>query len=141
MDDVVIRRATSRDTKVAPSDNFTGTVMQDAFATPLAPSRTSATLVTFSPGARTNWHTHKTRQVLIATHGTGMIEVRGKQPRVLQAGDVAEVPPSLVHWHGAIVGHLFAHISFLEIEGPDNNNWMEPVDESHYLAVAISPKD
>jgi hypothetical protein len=46
-----------------------------------------------------------------------------------------------VHWHGALVGHLFAHISFLEIEGPDNNNWMEPVDEAHYRAVAVSPED
>jgi hypothetical protein len=35
---------------------------------------------------------------------------------------------------------LFAHISFLEIEGPDNNNWMEPVDEAHYRAVAVSPE-
>ena len=141
MDDVTIRPATSRATKVAPADWFTGTVLQDPLATPLGSSRTNATLVTFTPGARTNWHTHKTRQVLVATHGTGMIEVRGKPPRVLRAGDVAEVPPGLVHWHGAVAGHLFAHLSFLEIEGPDNNNWMEPVDEAHYRAVAVSPKD
>jgi|HubBroStandDraft_5_1064220.scaffolds.fasta_scaffold88307_2 quercetin dioxygenase-like cupin family protein len=141
MDDVTIRPATSRATKAAPADWFTGTVLQDALATPLGASRTNATLVTFTPGARTNWHTHKTRQVLVATHGTGMIEVRGKLPRVLRAGDVAEVPPGLVHWHGAVAGHLFAHISFLEIEGPDNNNWMEPVDEAHYRAVAVSPAD
>jgi quercetin dioxygenase-like cupin family protein len=141
MGDVTIRPATSRATKVAPADWFTGTVLQDALATPQGSSRTNATLVTFTPGARTNWHTHKTRQVLVATHGTGMVEVRGKAPRVLRAGDVAEVPPGLVHWHGALAGHLFAHISFIEIEGPDNNNWMEPVDEAHYRAVAVSPKD
>jgi quercetin dioxygenase-like cupin family protein len=140
MDDVTIRPAASRATRAAAADNFTGTVLQDALATPVAPSHTSATLVTFAPGARTNWHTHKTRQVLVATHGSGMIEVRGKQPRVLRAGDVAEVPPGLVHWHGALVGHLFAHISFLEIEGPDNNSWMEPVEEAHYRMVAVSPE-
>ena len=140
MDDVTIRPAASRATKAAPGDWFTGTVLQDALATPLGSSRTSATLVSFTPGARTNWHTHKTRQVLVATHGTGMIEVRGKPPRILRAGDIAEVPPGLVHWHGAIVGHLFAHISFLEIEGPDNNSWMESVDESHYQAVAVAPE-
>ena len=100
MDDVTIRPATSRATKAAPTDWFTGTVLQDALATPLGTSRTNATLVTFTPGARTNWHTHKTRQVLVATQGTGMIEVRGKPPRVMRAGDVAEVPPGLVHWHG-----------------------------------------
>jgi quercetin dioxygenase-like cupin family protein len=140
MDDVTIRPAASRATRTAPADNFTGTVLQDAYAVPAAPSRTSATLVTFTPGARTNWHTHKTQQVLVATQGTGMVEVRGKPPRVLRAGDVAEVPPGVVHWHGAVAGHLFAHISFLEIEGPDNNTWMEPVDEAHYQAVAVAPR-
>jgi quercetin dioxygenase-like cupin family protein len=139
MDDVVIRPAASRATRVAPATSFTGTVLQDAMAAPLAPSRTSATLVTFTPGARTNWHTHKTRQVLVVTHGTGMVEVRGKPPRLLLAGDVVEVPPGLVHWHGAVAGHLFAHISFVETEGPDNTTWMEPVDEAHYQTVAVAP--
>jgi 4-carboxymuconolactone decarboxylase len=106
-------------------------------ATPQAPSRTSATLVTFTPGARTNWHTHKTRQVLVATQGTGMVQVKDRPPRILRAGDVAEVPPDVVHWHGALAGHLFAHISFVETDGPDNTTWMEPVDEAHYRSVAV----
>jgi 4-carboxymuconolactone decarboxylase len=139
MDDVTIRPATKRATKTAPAGSFTGTVLQDSLATPAAPSRTSATLVTFTPGARTNWHTHKTRQVLVATQGTGMVQVRGKPPQLLRAGDVAEVPPGLVHWHGAIAGHLFAHISFVETDGPDNTSWMEPVAEEEYQGVAAAP--
>ena len=139
MDDVIISPAASRQTKAAPAENFTGTVLQDALAGPAAPSRTSATLVTFNPGARTNWHTHKTRQVLFATHGTGMVQVRGKAPQLLRAGDVAVVPPGVIHWHGALAGHLFAHLSFLEIESPDNNTWMEPVDEAEYQSVAVTP--
>ena len=138
MDDVTIRPAASRATKAAPASSFTGTVLQDSMATPQAPSRTSATLVTFTPGARTNWHAHRTRQVLVATQGTGMVQVRDKAPRVLRAGDVAEVPPGLVHWHGAIAAHLFAHISFIETDGPDNTTWMEPVDEAHYRSVAAA---
>ena len=67
-----------------------------------------------------------------------MVQVRGKPPLVLRAGDVAEVPPGLVHWHGAVAGHLFAHISFLETDGPDNTTWMEPVDEAEYGAVAVA---
>lgn len=138
MDDVTVRSASTRATKTAPASSFTGTVLQDAMATPQAPSRTSATLVTFTPGARTNWHTHKTRQVLVATQGTGMVQVRDKPPQILRAGDVAEVPPGLVHWHGALVGHLFAHISFVETEGPDNTTWMEPVDEEKYQSLATA---
>ena len=140
MDDVTIRSAASRTTKTAPAGSFTGTVLQDSMATPEAPSRTNATLVTFTPGARTNWHTHKTRQVLVATHGTGMVQVKDKPPQILRAGDVAEVPLGLVHWHGAIAAHLFAHISFIETDGPDNTTWMEPVDETHCQSVALAPE-
>ena len=140
MDDVTVRPAASRATKTAPGSSFTGTVLQDSMATPSAPSRTSATLVTFTPGARTNWHTHRTRQVLVATQGIGMVQVRDRPPQVLRAGDVAEVPPGLVHWHGALAGHLFAHISFVETDGPDNTTWMEPVDEAHYRSVAVAPE-
>lgn len=136
MDDVTIRPATQRATKTAPAGCFAGTVLQDSLATPAAPSRTNATLVTFTPGARTNWHTHKTRQILVATQGTGMVQVRGKPAQLLRAGDVAEVPPGLVHWHGAVAGHLFAHISFVETDGADNTSWMEPVAEEEYLEVA-----
>jgi quercetin dioxygenase-like cupin family protein len=140
VDDATIRPAASRATKTAPASSFTGTVLQDSMATPSAPSRTSATLVTFTPGARTNWHTHKTRQVLVATQGTGMVQAKGKPARFLRAGDVAEVPAGLVHWHGAIAAHLFAHISFIETDGPDNTTWMEPVDETHYQTVAVAPE-
>jgi quercetin dioxygenase-like cupin family protein len=140
MDDVMIRSAASRPTRAAPASSFTGTVLQDSMVTPQAPSRTSATLVTFTPGARTNWHTHKTRQVLVATQGTGMVQVKDKPPQLLLAGDVAVVPPGLVHWHGALAGHLFAHISFVETDGPDNTTWMEPVNEADYQAVAVLPE-
>ncbi|MEN0073642.1 MAG: cupin domain-containing protein [Paracraurococcus sp.] len=140
MDDVTVRPAAGRTTKPAPAASFTGTVLQDSLATPEAPSRTSATLVTFTPGARTNWHHHKTRQVLVATHGTGMVQVKGKPPRWLRAGDVAVVPPGIVHWHGAIAGQLFAHISFVETDGPDNTTWLEPVEEAEYRSVAVAPE-
>ena len=136
MNDVTIRTAASRATKTAPGGSFTGTVLQDVLAVPVAPSRTGATLVTFTPGARTHWHTHKTRQILVATQGTGMVQVRGQAAQVLRAGDVAEVPPGVVHWHGSIAGHLFAHISFIESDGADNTTWLEAVEEEEYWAVA-----
>ena len=62
-----------------------------------------------------------------------------KPPQILRAGDVAEVPPGLVHWHGALAGHLFAHISFVETDGSDNTTWMEPVDEGQYQSPAVAP--
>jgi quercetin dioxygenase-like cupin family protein len=94
--------------------------------------------VTSTPGARTNRHAHGTRQVPAATRGTGMVQAKDRPPRVLRAGDVAEVPPGLVHRHGALAGHPFAHISSVETDGPDNTAWMEPVDEARCRSVAVA---
>ena len=140
MDDVTIRSAASRTTKTAPAGSFTGTVLQDSMATPEAPSRTSATLVTFTPG-RAHQLAHPQDPAGAGRHpghrhGPG----EGQAAPILRAGDVAEVPPGLVHWHGAIAAHLFAHISFIETDGPDNTTWMEPVDETHYQSVAVAPE-
>jgi len=46
-------KASSRPTKLAPAENFTGTVMQDEVVTGASPSRLRATSVSFTPGART----------------------------------------------------------------------------------------
>ncbi|MDO9713715.1 cupin domain-containing protein [Paracraurococcus lichenis] len=54
MDDVMIRSAASRSTRAAPASSFTVTVLQDSMVTSQAPPRTCATLVTLTPGARTN---------------------------------------------------------------------------------------
>jgi quercetin dioxygenase-like cupin family protein len=37
----------------------------------------SCQLVTFAPGARSAWHTHPLRQVLIITAGTGQVQMDG----------------------------------------------------------------
>ncbi|GAA1033252.1 MULTISPECIES: cupin domain-containing protein [Amycolatopsis] len=57
------------DTAKAPAAAFTG----DVYVTPIkkaqAPSRLIAALVRFTPGARTNWHSHANGQTLHVTEG------------------------------------------------------------------------
>lgn len=48
----------SIDTVKGPSDWFTGDVYIDPVAAAPAPSRVTASLVHFMPGARTHWHRH-----------------------------------------------------------------------------------
>ncbi|MBS0562791.1 MAG: cupin domain-containing protein, partial [Proteobacteria bacterium] len=62
-----IIRANARATKVAPASWFTGTVFQDEVLVGAAPSRMRATMVTFTPGARTAWHRHPVGQTLLCT--------------------------------------------------------------------------
>lgn len=85
-------KASSRPTKLAPAENFTGTVMQDEVVTGASPSRLRATSVSFTPGARTAWHTEPRR----GGRGVPTLCVDRPQPGIgdLQAGhDAHRCPP------------------------------------------------
>jgi quercetin dioxygenase-like cupin family protein len=98
------------------------------------PSKTNATTVTFVPAARTVWHKHNMRQVLVVTAGVGIIQIKGQPPQAMRPGDVATVQPGVEHWHGASANSLFAHISILESK-PEGTDWGTPVSEGDYRSA------
>jgi 4-carboxymuconolactone decarboxylase len=53
-----IMRSGSQPSRKGSAENFTGSVRVDPLFHANAPTRTSGSLVTFEPGARTAWHTH-----------------------------------------------------------------------------------
>src|SRR5687768_16459500 len=57
--------------------------------------------VYFEPGARSNWHTHPSGQILIITDGAGYHQIKGQPRQTLKKGDVIKCPPNVEHWHGA----------------------------------------
>lgn len=57
--------------------------------------------VTFEPGCRNNWHSHTGGQLLVAVSGRGYYQAKGEPARELLPGDVVEIGPGVVHWHGA----------------------------------------
>ena len=85
--------------------------------------------VAFPKGAYNRWHSHKTGQILIATDGVGLHQIKGGKLEVLQPGDVVFCPPGVVHWHGAAPESSFAHIAI----NPEDNHevtWYDfPADE------------
>ena len=135
MNDIIIQSAADRQAKMVPEAYFSGHVLQDVLVIPEGASRLLAVTVTFAPRARNVWHSHENRQVLVVTTGVGVLQAKGRPPRLLRPGDVASVPPGLVHWHGATTESLFAHISLLE-GGLDTTTWMEAVDEEEYRSIA-----
>ena len=60
----------SADTAKGPADWFTGDVYIDAVAAAPAPSRVTANLVHFMPGARTHWHRHPLSQTVFVTEAS-----------------------------------------------------------------------
>ena len=61
--------AAARPTKQGAATTFTGTVYQDEVLVGTAPSRMRATLVSFTPGGRTAWHSHPVGQTLYCKIG------------------------------------------------------------------------
>ena len=88
--------------------------------------------VTFAPGSRTDWHSHPGGQILYSTSGKGYFQETGKPIQHLKAGDVVEIKPDLVHWHGASPDEEFIHFGFTTrlSEGPAT--WYGPVRDEEY---------
>ena len=117
--------------KISPDPNFTGEVW-------LAPLTEKKELnvpmanVTFEPGCRNSWHSHKAGQLLIATAGIGYYQEKGEPARRLFPGDIVEIAPDVVHWHGAAPDSWFAHIAVTANPQANAAVWLEPVSDEEY---------
>jgi quercetin dioxygenase-like cupin family protein len=131
-----MKLTTVNDTAKAPAGNFTG----DVYVTPIKKiepsSRLIASLVRFTPGARTNWHSHANGQTLHVTEGVGLVVNRDGTVIRMRAGDTVWTPPGEEHWHGGTNTTCMSHIAMLEAnENGDGTTWLEPVtDEQHAIA-------
>ena len=95
-------RAGARHTRRGAAETFTGVVFQDPVIIAEAPSRMGGSVVSFTPGARTAWHAHPVGQTLYCLSGIGRICFKGEKPQVLNPGDMVNIPPDTLHWHGAV---------------------------------------
>jgi quercetin dioxygenase-like cupin family protein len=126
-------RAAARPTKVQPADNFSGIVFADEVVVGAPPSRMRATVVSFTPGARTAWHTHPVGQTLYCLSGAGRVQRDGEPVQALHPGDTVVIPPDVRHWHGAAPDRLFAHLAMSEISDSGAGTvWLEKVSDADY---------
>ena len=128
-----IKRANARPTRKAPADRFTGDVWQDEVLVGQSPSRMRATNVTFSPRARTAWHSHPVGQTLWAVAGVGRVQLEGEPVVELRPGDTAMIPPNTRHWHGAAPDRIFTHLAMSEVDDAGGGTaWFEHVGDATY---------
>jgi quercetin dioxygenase-like cupin family protein len=100
---MTVVRAAARATRRGAVANFTGEVFQDEVLVGQPPSRMRATVVSFTPGARTGRHAHPM------------------------------IPPNTMHWHGAAPDRLFAHLAMSENgEQGQGTDWAEHVSDTEY---------
>jgi 4-carboxymuconolactone decarboxylase len=95
--------------------------------------------ITFEPGCRNNWHSHTGGQILIVVGGKGYYQAKGETARLLLPGDVVEIPPDVVHWHGASPDSWFSHLAIETNPQNNKNTWLEAVDDEQYrIATTVS---
>ncbi len=95
-----------------PSPVFDGAVRTQNLVAEGDAALLRVTAVTFDDGARNKRHRHSTDQVLVVTHGRGIVATEDQELRV-GPGDVVLIPAGGLHWHGAEPGHSFTHLSIL----------------------------
>src|SRR5690554_7059032 len=79
---------------------FTGVVHAHGLVDDTMSEQVRLTLVKFSPGGRTKWHTHTFEQALIIVEGKGIVASEKDGERVVEPGDVVVIGKEERHWHG-----------------------------------------
>ena len=91
--------------------------------------------VIFEPGCRNNWHIHNAEkggeQILICVVGKGWYQEWGEELRLLQVGDVINIPAGVKYWYGATKDSWFSHLA-IDVPGENKSTeWCEPVVEDY----------
>lgn len=91
---------------------FLGEVFKQDLVTDEDAPSLRVTAITFADGARNRWHRHSTEQVLIVTHGEGIVQ-SDQETFEVSTGDVVLIPAGERHWHGAHPGTSMTHLAVL----------------------------
>jgi quercetin dioxygenase-like cupin family protein len=129
-----ISRDHQRPPAAGPVDFFTGDVMVKPLFGDNPHRQATAAQVTFSPCARTAWHTHPAGQTLIVTSGSGWIQQWGGHRQQISPGDVIWTPPGVKHWHGATLTGEMTHFAIQGTVEGRNVNWLEQVSDDQYTS-------
>ena len=115
-----------------PAENFTGNAWNTALVTNDSTYNTVIGNVYFEPGARSNWHTHPSGQILIITDGVGYHQIKGQPRQTIRNGDVVKCPPNVLHWHGASRDTGMQQLYILPKTEKGIVTWLEKVTDEEY---------
>ena len=82
----------------------------------------------FEAGARTHWHKHTDRQLLLVEEGLGLVQERGKPVRQLRVGEPFYTEANVWHWHCAAPDQRASQLTFYG----GTIEWGEQVTEEQY---------
>jgi len=118
----------------APVANFTGVVYVSTLVKDDPTFNCASSNVTFTPGARSHWHTHAAGQILLVTEGLGYYQEKGQPIRLLRKGEVVQAQPGVEHWHGASPQQGMTHISLNVNTEKSIVDWGRAVTDQEYAS-------
>lgn len=127
-----ISRNGDREASIGSPDFFTGTALLQPVYSNSGEFFGSAAIVTFLPGARSNWHEHPAGQRLVVIEGKGWVQEEGGEKHVIKPGDVVWCPPGVKHWHGATDTTALSHYAIQQFNDAETVIWGEPVTDEQY---------
>ena len=124
-----MRLTTPTQAAKGPDKLFTGDVYVSSLKKVDGPSKLIASIVRFTPGARTNWHIHTAGQILLIEEGRGRWQEMGDSIKELVVGQPVLTKPNVLHWHGAAPDQ--AALQFSVYAGM--LEWKQAVTDEEYL--------
>ncbi|MEO6356372.1 MAG: cupin domain-containing protein [Ferruginibacter sp.] len=115
-----------------PAEHFTGNAWNTGLVADDTTYNTIIGNVYFEPGARSNWHTHPSGQILIITDGVGYHQIKGQQKQTIRKGDVVKCPPNVLHWHGASPDTGMQQMYILPKTERGIVTWLQKVTDEEY---------
>lgn len=136
--DYVISSYLTEGTK-APNTHYIGEAWLNNLVSPDSNLNYNITKATFKANSTLDWHKHSSPQVIIIIEGKGYYQERGKEPVILQTGDIIKCNKDTEHWHSSTKEHS---VTYLAIYGGNQpTTWTEKLSQEYYDSVALKLKN
>ncbi|MBJ2124626.1 cupin domain-containing protein [Flavobacterium sp. IB48] len=117
-----------------PNTYMTGEVSYKKQTSEIHPENTVIKDISFEPGARSNWHSNASLQLIIVTDGMGYYQERGGQINLIEKGKVITVLPGVEHWYGATPKIKYSHITIVTEVDKGSGTWLDSVTDEEYYS-------
>lgn len=121
--------------ELGPTENFTGKAWNTGLVANDSIYNTVVGNVYFEPGARSNWHSRPSGQILVITDGVGFHQIKGQLKKTIRKGDVIKCPPNVEHWHGASQYTGLQQLYILPNTEKGIVQWLQPVTDKEYIKL------
>ncbi|MDT0553506.1 cupin domain-containing protein [Urechidicola vernalis] len=121
------------DGRKAPNTHYIGEAWLNSLFRADENANYNITKATFKANSTLDWHKHESTQILIVVEGEGYYQERGKNPIIMQVGDVIKCNKNTEHWHSSTKN---SDVTYLALYGKQPTIWTEVLSQEYYDSIA-----